>query len=1132
MVNEKFEHRDNVQTINIYYTNINGLNINKIKNSDMIKDINEMDIICFTETHLNETNVISLDQYNEIATYSKIHNNLGRQIKGVSLYYKNSENGLKFDTILSKNGDTLIIKITNLQWKEIKELFLILCYRESRESKYADKKYFSKIKDVILKYKMKNIILLGDLNSRISTLNDNEHLTLPMRQSEDNIINKQGRELINFCNDTSLIIANGRFEKGSHTYVRYQNGKPYTSVIDYLIISESMIEQLKAFEIIEPKLFTDHRPMKIEFEIKLKSSSYKTLKKHLKVTNNRKIQPFKWSSKYETSEFKNDLLVKSSNLIRKIEEKQINKNEIYKEIIKNNREIFTKDSINEVQTIYSKETREMRKTYKTMVEKYKKEQTTENLNSLLKSKKLLNVALKKEKVNIKKLQIQELQEARHANDHKTYWQILNKNKPKTCKKMKVNLSATSFKENIEKIDKNFKNINLKHAKYSIKTSFLMENSDDSLEKIFTTTEIEDAIQTTKNAKSSGPDKIVYEMFKDNQNQIKILEYLFNDIFTKQDTPWNTSWIMPIFKKGNQNDANSYRYLNLASCIEKLLTKILNNRLNTWLEKYRIIHESQIGFRKGHSTIDNIWILKEIIQIYKNDIKPLYICFIDLSKAFDSIPKSILINKLRNIIPSGKFLSLIENMLYNKRYKVLHNGQESDEFRLTNGIPQGDSLSPTLFCIYMNDYLKTLDNNMNEIDPIKMMDLKLASLIYADDIVLLSESQEGIIKQINITAKFCEENGLDMNYKKTKLMINNERKKYKQLKLRYPNQIITIDIVEEYKYLGIWIAKNDRKHIEDIIKSGKASSYLTAKTLKNFTNVDGKTLTESFEMLTLSKMKYASELYFDKNLKDVNRVIMQFFKKFYHLRITTPNYCIIGEFGIKPIEFYCYQSAMNYYVKLNTNNETHLTTRIFRIINSNLDRKSFRNTWCERINNLFKKTNSQDIRDIRFNDRNPKMLIHSILIDYFRKDWINSAKGSEKGLQYLELCRFRCDLKLYLTRADDKTRITEILKLRTGNHNLAAETGTYQNRKTFKDCICKHCDSDENEDIFHFIAKCPRYYIERNRLIPFMNNCSRTDFYEVIDDLNAGRIRSLDKFIDTAMTIRRTDTCEVNSCHSD
>ena len=1107
--------KNEMQTIKLFYTNINGLNVNKIKDANVIKDTLDADIICFTETHLSEHNLLPIDQYDMIETTSKTKNNFGRQIKGINLYYKTKD--MVIENIIAENGDMIIIEVKNKQWKEVDKIHMIFCYRESRESKHADKYYLNKIKDYIGKFRMKHIIILGDFNSRTGNINDNKHLNIPIRNSEDLIINKQGRELIDFCNENSLIIANGRLENGEHTFCRLQNDKCYKSVIDYLILSESMLKNIEAFKIMEPKLYTDHIPIKIDLKIPIKPAAHRAanmrslFQKDLK----KRIIPFRWRTERNLEKYRQTVSEKGSKLLEDMKDKKLNKTEIYDEIVKINKESLPTAMSSNSRPIYSEDTRILRKAHKQNVEVYKNDQSEQNLCLLLQTKRKLNKNIKRERRILQQMELKELHEAKAKNDVKKYWEILNRNKPHGKNKYKTTLNVQSFKNNIQKRDNETKNLN-DNTNISANQKPPSRN-DDALNQKITIAEVENAIKYSKSSKSSGPDKIVYEMLKNDTNQAQILCTLFNQVMNDHNTPWHSSWITPIFKKGNRNEADSYRCLNLSSCIEKLLTRILNDRLNYWIEKFELLHESQTGFRKEHSTIDNIWILKESIQIYKNDKRPLYTCFVDLSKAFDSIPKNRLIGKLKAILPTGNYLSLLENIIKDKTYKILFDGKESEEFQIENGIPQGDSLSPALFCIYINDFLTDLYHDIDCFDPIKLGNSKLAALIYADDILLLSETHTGIIKQIRLLHKFCKINSLKINYDKTKIMTFGEKQKYDKVVILGDN-ISAIEVVDQYKYLGFWIAKNDRKHIEELTKKGKSSSYVTAKTLKEFNSVDGRIINETFEMLTLSKMKYGSELFFDKNLTDLNRIIVQFYKRYYHLRMTTPTYCIIGEFGVKPIEYYCYKSAIIFFIKLNKSEDKRLITRIFKTIKCDMENTSYRNTWYARVSKLFNKVHFTETQSSEYS-RNIKKLINNVLTEYFRKDWIDSAKLSNKGLKYLELCRFQCELKPYIMDSRDKTKIDNIIKLRTGNHTLAAEVGTYQNRTTYKDCICKFCDLEENEDIYHFIVVCPRYCNERDALIPYLKDATRSDFYAFMNSLTVRQIRPIDDYIDKAMNVR-------------
>ena len=110
--------------------------------------------------------------------------------------------------------------------------------------------------------------------------------------------------------------------------------------------------------------------------------------------------------------------------------------------------------------------------------------------------------------------------------------------------------------------------------------------------------------------------------------------LFNKIFDTGCIPesWLIGSIVPIFKnKGDKNDPQNYRPITLLSCIGKLFTAILNDRLNNYLEDYNLLNENQAGFRKKHSTVDHIFVLHTLAGICKHRNKKMF-CFIDFQMA--------------------------------------------------------------------------------------------------------------------------------------------------------------------------------------------------------------------------------------------------------------------------------------------------------------------------------------------------------------------------------------------------------------------------------------------------------------------------------------------------------------------
>ena len=186
----------------------------------------------------------------------------------------------------------------------------------------------------------------------------------------------------------------------------------------------------------------------------------------------------------------------------------------------------------------------------------------------------------------------------------------------------------------------------------------------------------------------------------------VLCRLFNKILHAGYFPesWSKGVIVPLHKSGSIHEVENYRGITLLSVLGKLFTSVLNIRLTEWAEKYKVYIESQAGFRSSYSTIDNIFVLKSVVDEFIANKKKLYACFIDFRKAFDYVPRTGLWYKLIKMGIRGKILNIIKSMYSNVK-SVVRDPKTfdfTDEFQCTIGVRQGESLSPFLFSMYIND----------------------------------------------------------------------------------------------------------------------------------------------------------------------------------------------------------------------------------------------------------------------------------------------------------------------------------------------------------------------------------------------------------------------------------------------
>ena len=187
----------------------------------------------------------------------------------------------------------------------------------------------------------------------------------------------------------------------------------------------------------------------------------------------------------------------------------------------------------------------------------------------------------------------------------------------------------------------------------------------------------------KNNKSPGPDGFPIEFFRQNSEYwLQKLHALFNLVYNTSTYPdeWAEGIIIPIFKSGDSNKPNNYRPITLTSCLSKVFCSILNKRLIDWTEKNCPIAEGQAGFREGHSTMDNIFILDTIVKkMLMRRRSKLYCIFIDFKKAFDTVPRALLWIKMQENNYQGKMLKMLKSIYETVKCAVALNGNKRTSF---------------------------------------------------------------------------------------------------------------------------------------------------------------------------------------------------------------------------------------------------------------------------------------------------------------------------------------------------------------------------------------------------------------------------------------------------------------------
>lgn len=330
---------------------------------------------------------------------------------------------------------------------------------------------------------------------------------------------------------------------------------------------------------------------------------------------------------------------------------------------------------------------------------------------------------------------------------------------------------------------------------------------------------------------------------------------------------------------------------------------------------------------GKGTSDNIFILQSAIQLkLRQKGGKLFALFIDFKKAFDSVPQSKLWAYPHSVGMSSKFLRILAGFYNQATIQVKAKDGLSEQVDVSEGVLQGEILSPLLFILYLGDIVKFFaERGAVGVSLNAIRDLLL--LLYADDLVILANSPVELTRMIMIMEEYCAWKGLTVNISKTKIVVFRKGGPPPTAVQNLSFNGERIEVVESYVYLGVTFSSSglgylaaEESHRKARIAMGSVLSILSKASADSWTST-----LKLYDSLAASVLAASvrAHLFGLRYIGLFEKAQLYFFKRFFHLSKYTPGYSLRLELGLPKVTVAIVKAGINWIIKILKMDENRL-----------------------------------------------------------------------------------------------------------------------------------------------------------------------------------------------------------------
>ena len=1072
-----------LKNINLLYVNPDGI-MGKIPSLNSVAKTTDAHIIALAETKLGKISP-NTPGYHWINGYRK-----SGKGGGVALLVRDD---IKH---LTKEETDLEDQDQEIKWLKLmsgrKTTFIGIYYgpQEKVSNEEADRQY-SQITSQIIKLKKKGeIILMGDFNAKLE-INNN---IVSQKQS------RNGEYMQRMLDETNMIPKSLEADIGHWTRVKRKDTKE-RSVIDYVLISEGIVNSIKHIEIdeigacrLKGKEETDHNTIMIELNLDYKTkiiteTIYNTKNKsNWKSFNDELTKSYELNEPQSYSEFEELIKTTMDKTLKKI-------------TIKRGQ---YKPKISEKAKQLKSEKRLTRKEFKNAPP----HQKLAKLDAYVQKQKELREELEQmEKLMVEAKVNKLIQEGGIKSDR--FWkirkQILNKSRQqddydtiteegKTLTEPEETKEyVASFYENLYQAREGTKEYE-QWTEHISKTVKEIEKNIETMpeEPEFTTMEILKVLRSLKKGKAPGPDGIPNEALKAfNPQIIELYRCEMNKILTSMEIPpqWTDGNLKRLYKgKGVKGKCSNERGITLASNVGKMYERLINNRISPEVN----MSDAQAGGIKGRATVDHILILKELVHIAKCERKKTILTFLDVTKAYDKAWLDAILYVLHKQGIQNRLWKIVKDLNSNLKTTIQTKYGPTRQIHIKDSIRQGGVLSVTLYALMMDEIAKDLKETVLGIK-IPGSDQKIPCLLWMDDVVLAETKTDKSQDLLNNTNHTSKKYHIEFGMPKTKYLRTGKSNDEIELKLGDS----TIDETDKYTYLGE--VNNKNMNLKDQIKSIASKVEAAYQTLiaiaedQNFKNIKMECVWKLVDTCIIPIITYASETWEPNKgeMKKLNQILDKILKRILMTPAATPREALYIETGLLDVETVMDAKRLNMMARLNRSKSELMATVL-----ANPECK-----WIKKTREIMNKYGIEP-EDLTGPKEKTKFEINQSVSLEFRRKMTKDREERSKLNYFLEgkVIWKPEEPAEYMTKLTRKQAST-IFKART---RMIKVKGNYKNG--FPDLTCRACNIEPETQV-HVLNECKKLHPDNSTSTKNSDQLDKNDlFNENPDALRANALK--------------------------